>query len=155
MAESYLGENTGKLGFGMMRLPKKGLGFDHKQVCEMVDRFMEAGLTYFDTAYVYTGSEEETRKALVERYPRDSFTIATKLNAGIPGITEKMAKKQFTTSLERTGAGYIDYYLLHALMGNMGCAHQSYLPTVNLDPGKCICLLKNFQFMLRSCLLIC
>ena len=52
--EKYLGENTPKLGFGLMRLPKLESGeIDIEQVKKMVDLFMEAGLTYFDTAYVY------------------------------------------------------------------------------------------------------
>lgn len=104
-----------KLGFGLMRLPKKGILTDITQVKEMVNQFMAAGGTYYDTAHVYPGSEQAVRKALVERYPRDLFTLATKLNAMMaPG--ERTAKKQFATSLERTGAGYFDYYLLHALM---------------------------------------
>ena len=83
----------------------------------MVDLFMQAGGTYFDTAHVYPGSEAAAKKALVDRYPRDSYTLATKLNAGMAVVspTEKAAKKQFETSLEKTGAGYFDYYLLHAL----------------------------------------
>lgn len=105
-----------KLGFGLMRLPKKGVRTDIEQTKQMVDRFLEAGCTYFDTAFVYPGSEPAAKKALVDRHPRESYTLATKLNAGIPGITRAMARKQFETSLERTGAGYIDYYLLHALM---------------------------------------
>ncbi len=116
--EKYFGEKTPKLGFGLMRLPKDPNGkIDIEHVCKMVDAFMSAGQTYFDTAYVYDGGESEkaAKAALVDRYPRDSFTLATKLNAGIPGITEEKAKKQFYTSLERTGAGYFDYYLLHAL----------------------------------------
>lgn len=107
---------TKKLGFGLMRLPKKLTGFDIEQIKEMVDLFMAADFTYFDTAYVYPGSESAAKKALVDRYPRDSFTLATKINAAIPGLTEKMVKNQFETSLKRTGAGYFDYYLLHALM---------------------------------------
>ncbi len=107
---------TKKLGFGLMRLPKKLTGIDIEQVKEMVDLFMEAGFTYFDTAYVYPGSEAAAKKALVDRYPRESFTLATKINAAIPGLTEKMVKNQFETSLKRTGAGYFDYYLLHSLM---------------------------------------
>lgn len=99
-----------------MRLPKKGLHTDIEQVKHMVDLFMEAGFTYFDTAYVYLGSEATIKKALVDRYPRESFTLATKLNAMMMAPTEKAAKKQFYTSLERTGAGYFDYYLLHAMM---------------------------------------
>lgn len=113
----YFGKDTKKLGFGLMRLPKKGLGTDIKQTSQMVDLFMDAGFTYFDTAHVYPGSEEAIRKALVERYPRESYTLATKLYAAM-SPTEKMAKQQFYTSLERTKAGYFDYYLVHSLMGN-------------------------------------
>lgn len=114
----YFGKDTPKLGFGLMRLPRKGIFTDVEQVKQMVDLFMEAGFTYFDTAFVYMGSEETIRKALVERYPRESFTLATKLNAFMMAPTEKVAKNQFYKSLERTGAGYFDYYLLHALMEN-------------------------------------
>lgn len=111
----YFGKEVPKLGFGLMRLPKKGLHTDIEQVKQMVDLFMKSGFTYFDTAYVYIGSEAAAKKALVERYPRESFTLATKLNAMLI-TSEKAAEKQFLTSLERTGAGYFDYYLLHALM---------------------------------------
>ena len=113
----YFGKEVPKLGFGLMRLPKKGFGTDVGQVKKMVDLFMEAGGTYFDTAFVYMGSEAAAKKALVDRYPRESYTLATKLNAGI-APTESVAKMQLATSLKRTGAGYIDYYLLHALMEN-------------------------------------
>lgn len=112
-----IGQEISKLGFGLMRLPKKGLSIDIRQTEQMVDAFLEAGFTYFDTAYVYPGSEAAAKKALVDRHPRESYTLATKLNVMI-APTVKMAKKQFETSLERTGAGYFDYYLLHALMEN-------------------------------------
>ena len=111
-----------KLGFGLMRLPKLAddpSKIDVEQVKIMVDKFMAAGLTYFDTAYVYDDgdSERAIREALVERYPRDSFTLATKLNVWLyKDTTAESARQQFTTSLERTGAGYFDFYLLHALM---------------------------------------
>ena len=65
-----IGNMHSKLGFGLMRLPRKGLGIDIEQTKEMVDLFLQAGGTYFDTAYIYPGSEVATRKALVERYPR-------------------------------------------------------------------------------------
>ena len=116
--ERYFGEHTPKLGFGLMRLPKLENGeIDLEQVKEMVDLFMAAGQTYFDTAYVYDDgkSEEAARLALVERYDRGSFTLCTKLNAWMGAHDETSAKQQFYTSLERTGAGYFDYYLLHAL----------------------------------------
>lgn len=108
---------TKKLGFGLMRLPRKGIGIDVEQVKQMVDLFMNAGFTYFDTAFVYPGSEEAIRKALVERYPRESYTLATKLYAAMVP-TEKAAKKEFDTSLRRTQARYFDFYLLHSLMEN-------------------------------------
>ena len=126
--ERYFGEKTPKLGFGLMRLPKKDGEIDIGQVCEMVDLFMDAGLTYFDTAYVYDGgkSEEAAKAALVDRYPRESFTLATKLNAWLGATDEASAKQQFYTSLERTGAGYFDYYLLHALQENNCHLYDEY-----------------------------
>lgn len=114
----YFGKEVPKLGFGLMRLPHKGLSINIEETKEMVDLFMKEGFTYFDTAFVYPGSEAAIKKALVERYPRDSYTLATKVNAFLLAPTEKAAKKQFYTSLERTGAGYFDFYLLHSLMQN-------------------------------------
>lgn len=116
--ERYFGEFTPKLGFGLMRLPKDASGkIDLEQTKQMVDLFMDAGLTYFDTAYVYDGgdSERAAKAALVDRYPRESYTLATKVCAWSGAHDETSAKQQFYTSLERTGAGYFDYYLLHAL----------------------------------------
>ena len=107
----------GPLGFGLMRLPRKGLGIDIAQTSEMVDLFLASGFTYFDTARIYYGSEEAARKALVERHPRDSYTLTSKLHAGL-ARSEKSAKRQLETSLARSGAGYFDYYLLHAIMEN-------------------------------------
>ena len=71
----YFGKDVPKLGFGLMRLPKKGVAKDIEQFKTMVDMFLDAGFTYFDTAYVYTGSEAATKKALVDRYPRDAYTL--------------------------------------------------------------------------------
>ena len=118
-------EETKKLGFGLMRLPRKGMRTDVEQTKKMVDLFMQAGFTYFDTAYVYPGSEDTIRKALVERYPRESYTLATKLYAAmIPSA--KIAKNEFEVSLKRTGAGYFDYYLLHSLMDNNVRNYEKY-----------------------------
>ncbi|MBR5931651.1 MAG: aldo/keto reductase [Lachnospiraceae bacterium] len=113
----YFGKEIPKLGFGLMRLPKKGFGKDIEQMKTMVDLFLDAGFTYFDTAFIYPGSEAATKTALVDRYPRESYLLATKLNA-LAAPTAKAGRNQFTTSLERTGAGYFDYYLLHSLMKN-------------------------------------
>lgn len=117
---AYFGKEMPKLGFGLMRLPKLNgdeKKIDVEQVKQMVDLFLSAGMRYFDTAYVYDEgrSEEAIKAALVDRYPRGSFKLATKLCAWLQCKDEATAKQQFYTSLKRTGAGYFDFYLLHAL----------------------------------------
>jgi len=115
--KEYLGKDIPKLGFGLMRLPMIGEEVDIAQTCEMVDSFLAAGFTYFDTAYGYLGgkSEKAVKTCLVERHPRESFQLATKLPAWAGAKTAEEAKAMFYTSLERTGAGYFDFYLLHNL----------------------------------------
>ena len=87
---------------------------DLEQTCQMVDAFMERGFTYFDTAWMYCGfkSEEAAKYALVERHPRDSYTLATKLHAGFLKSKEDR-DRIFQEQLRKTGVGYFDYYLLH------------------------------------------
>lgn len=126
---NYLGKDIFKLGFGLMRLPKTANGkIDIEQTGKMVDAFISAGGTYFDTAYVYDNgdSEKAAKLALVDRYPRDKFTLTTKLCAWLQCHDEKSAKQQFYTSLERTGAGYFDFYLLHALQRNNYKKYDEY-----------------------------
>ena len=118
----YLGEEIRKLGFGLMRLPQKDGVIDVEQVKEMVDLFMEAGFTYFDTAWAYAGSEDAIRQALVERYPRERYQLATKNAAWINCKTKEEAYAQFDASLKQTGAGYFDFYLLH----NLGESRSHY-----------------------------
>lgn len=118
-------ENTiPKLGFGLMRLPMLGEEVDLEQTKQMVDLFLEKGFTYFDTAYGYLDgkSEAAVKAALVDRYPRDRFYLATKLPAWAGAKTAEEAKNMFWTSLERTGAGYFDFYLLH----NLGADRTEY-----------------------------
>lgn len=146
----YFGKDVPKLGFGLMRLPKKGLGIDVEQVKRMVDLFMEAGFTYFDTAFVYVGSEAAVKKALVDRYPRESYTLATKINAFLSVGGEKAVKQQFFTSLERTGAGYFDYYLLHALMENNYKKYDKYRIWDFVKEQKEKGLIKYFGFSYHS-----
>ncbi len=112
---AYLGEDIGKLGFGLMRLPRKDGEIDIDETIRMVDLFMAAGFTYFDTAWAYEGSEEAIRKALVERYPRDSYVLASKTAAWMGQKSKEETQSQLGISLERTGAGYFDFYLLHNL----------------------------------------
>ncbi len=113
--ENIFGEK--KLGFGLMRLPMLGNGdVDIETLKTMVDYFMEQGFTYFDTAWMYCGfkSEDAVKPAIVDRYPRDSFTITTKLHCGFFNTEEGM-DEIFNKQLEKTGVEYFDYYLLHDL----------------------------------------
>lgn len=112
---AFLGEEIKKLGFGMMRLPQKDGKIDVEETKKMVDLYMKAGFTYFDTAFCYGGSEDATRQALVERYPRESFQLATKLSAWLNCNSKEDCIKQFETSLRQLGTDYFDFYLLHNL----------------------------------------
>ena len=105
-----------KLGFGLMRLPEKDGQIDLGQVSRMVDLYMESGMNYFDTAYVYHGGKSEVaaREALVKRYPRDSFMLATKLPAW-EIHKDSDVDRIFQEQLERAGVDYFDFYLLHSI----------------------------------------
>lgn len=108
-----------KLGFGLMRLPhfeNAASNIDIEQMKQMVDLFLEKGFTYFDTAWMYNGfaSEEATRVALVERHPRESFTLATKLHSGFINTLEDR-DMIFNEQRRKTGVEYFDYYLLHGI----------------------------------------
>ena len=97
----------------------KGTDVDIEQTEKMVDLFLEKGFTYFDTAYSYINgkSEEVAKKVLVDRYPRESFQLATKLPAWEVNTMQE-AQEMFWTSLRRTGVDYFDFYLLHNLGDN-------------------------------------
>ena len=109
-----------KLGFGFMRLPlldkNDQTSFDIPQLCEMVDKFLERGFTYFDTAYMYHDfkSENTLKKVLIDRHPRENYLVATKMPTMFLKKAEDM-ERIFNEQLEKTGAGYFDYYLLHCL----------------------------------------
>jgi len=105
-----------KLGFGLMRLPEKDGTIDMEHLCRMVDAYMQAGMNYFDTAYVYHGgnSEKVIKEALVKRYPRDRFMLATKLPAWCMKEPEDR-DRIFNEQLERCGVDYFDLYLLHSI----------------------------------------
>ena len=107
-----------KLGFGLMRLPSLDPNdpskIDIEQTKKMVDTFIERGFTYFDTAWMYCGfnSENAAKEALVSRYPRDAYTLATKLHSGFIK-TKEDRDRIFNEQCAKTGVDYFDYYLLH------------------------------------------
>ncbi|MCH5156795.1 MAG: aldo/keto reductase [Clostridiales bacterium] len=148
----YFGKDVFKLGFGLMRLPQNEDGsINIEETCTMVDKFIAAGGTYFDTAYVYGDGESEiaARKALVERYPRNKFTLATKI-CSWKATDEESARQQFYTSLERTGAGYFDYYLLHALQVGNYLDYEKYRIWDFVKELKAKGLVKYFGFSFHA-----
>ncbi|MBQ8683827.1 MAG: aldo/keto reductase [Clostridia bacterium] len=123
--------NEKKLGFGLMRLPltdpEDNTAIDMVQTQDMIDTFIQRGFTYFDTAWMYHSytSEQVVKEALVARHPRDSFTLATKLHRVY--MKEKGDRERvFQEQLERTGAGYFDYYLLHSLTKEYFALFEEY-----------------------------
>ena len=149
----YFGKETFKLGFGLMRLPKLEDGkIDVELTKQMVDEFIKNGGTYFDTAYVYDRGESEavTKLALVDRYPRDKYTLATKLCAWLECNDEDSAKKQFYTSLKRTNVGYFDYYLLHALQRTNYKKYDEYHIWDFVKEQKAKGLIKHYGFSFHA-----
>jgi predicted aldo/keto reductase-like oxidoreductase len=113
-----------KLGFGLMRLPRSDKEkdiIDTDETAEMANMFLDAGLKYFDSAYVYNGSEAAAKVSITSRHPRDSYYITSKLNVNAQGVHDEAgAKAELQESLSREGVDYLDFYLLHALgKGNL------------------------------------
>lgn len=113
--------NTKKLGFGLMRLPLTDpddtTKIDYETMSKMVDRYMEAGFNYFDTAIPYHGggnSEIAFRECVAKRYPREAYTITDKLTFFVVQKAEEL-EDFFVGQLERCGVEYFDYYLLHSM----------------------------------------
>jgi predicted aldo/keto reductase-like oxidoreductase len=88
--------------------------FDLEPMKKMVDVFLDAGFTYFDTAYIYPGSEEALRETLVRRHPRNRFTITTKMPMFLVNTPEDMIST-FKTSMDRLGLDVLDFYFLHGI----------------------------------------
>ena len=119
-----------KLGFGLMRLPRKGDAFDMEQIKAMVDKFIRRGFSYFDTSPVYGMGQSESvfRQAVSGRYPHEKYQIATKLPMWtIRGAEEIPAR--FENSLNALGVEYIDFYMLHGLSSVV----SDRFPSSNLD----------------------
>ena len=140
-----------KLGFGLMRLPlldpADPASIDVGQVKEMVDIFLDKGFTYFDTAWMYCGfnSENVAKTALVDRYPRESFTLATKLHASFFESLEGR-DKVFQEQLAKTGVEYFDYYLLHGISKNSYGKYEKFDCFHWLEEKKKQGLVKNIGF---------
>lgn len=104
-----------KFGFGCMRLPMVDGQVDIPQFTQMVDRFLEEGFTYFDTAHGYLGGRSETalRECLTSRYPREAYQLTDKLTASFFRQASDI-RPFFESQLAACGVEYFDYYLMHA-----------------------------------------
>ena len=148
-------ESIPKFGFGCMRLPltdpEDQTSIDIDQLKKMVDEFMDAGGTYFDTAHVYHqgASERALKEALVDRYPRDAYTVATKCLAWAIESAEE-AKQNLAVSLERLGLDYVDFYLLHNVGGNRTARFDEYGMWDFVQQKKAEGLIKNVGFSIHD-----
>lgn len=116
MKTDYIGANIPKLGFGLMRLPMIGSEIDKELLKSMIDLYVESGFTYFDTAYPYVNgkSEKVVKELITERLPRETYQLASKMPVWLCKKPEDF-QPLFEEQLERTGATYFDFYLLHAM----------------------------------------
>ncbi len=108
------GQPISLLGFGCMRFPKKGNSIDMEKTEQQLLRAIELGVNYFDTAYIYNGSEAAIGKIFEKNNCREKVNIATKLPQYL--IKSKTGiDKYFNEQCERLNTNYIDYYLMHML----------------------------------------
>ena len=139
-----------KLGFGLMRLPLVNDDFtkpDKKQLCDMIDLFLEKGFRYFDTAWFYHNGQSEAavKECLADRYPRSAFLIADKMPLVLIH-KESELEEYFNTQLERCGVDYFDYYLIHDMGGNRRKAAEDTHVFEFLTGKKKAGLVKHIDF---------
>lgn len=115
--KTYKNANVSCLGMGNMRLPVKadveGHPIDYDKATEIIDYAIANGVNYFDTAYIYHGGESEKflGDALVSRYPRENYYIATKFAY----FASPDYKAMFEEQLSRLKTDYVDFYLIHSV----------------------------------------
>ena len=112
--DNYGKDTLSILGFGCMRFPKKGNGFDVDEIEREIIYAVEHGVNYFDTAYIYPGSEEILGKIIDKNNLRDRINIATKMPHYLMKNAED-ADKHFEEQLTRLKTDHVDYYLMHML----------------------------------------
>ena len=106
------GNQISQLGFGCMRFTRKGAAIDYELAEQQILRAIELGVNYFDTAYIYPGSEECLGRVLAENHVRDKVNIATKLPQYVMR-TAAQIDKTFEEELARLQTDHVDYYLMH------------------------------------------
>ena len=115
MKNRAFSENKKHLAFGMMRLPMKDGKIDNEHVCAMVDRFIERGFNYFDTAHGYHDglSEIAVRECLTSRHDRSEYVLTDKLTDEY-FKSEEDIRPLIDSQLEACGVEYFDFLLMHA-----------------------------------------
>lgn len=108
------GNQLSILGYGCMRFTRKGGAIDLPKAEQEVMHAIKQGVNYFDTAYIYPGSEVALGKILEQNHCRERVYIATKLPHYLMRSVEA-AEKCFQEQLKRLKTDYIDYYLMHML----------------------------------------
>lgn len=140
-----------KLGFGCMRFTgREDDSIDIEYTSKMIDRYLEAGGAYFDTAWAYPNSEAALRRALVERHPRESFLLATKCVAWMHCAGPEDLERQLQESLENLGVDYVDVYLMHNLGGERADAFRKHKAWDFMRSAKERGLVKNIGFSAHS-----
>ncbi len=108
------GTDLSILGFGCMRFPRKLGQVDMKKTEQLIVKAVESGVNYFDTAYIYPGSEAALGKILEAHRLRSKVHIATKLPHYLIKSLEKI-ESIFQEELQRLRTDHVDYYLMHML----------------------------------------
>ena len=112
--EDRYGNRLSCLGFGCLRFPQKMGRIDYAQTKKQILLAIDRGVNYFDTAYIYTGSEATLGQILEESGLRDQVNIATKLPHYLIKSREGM-EKIFQEELRRLRTDHVEYYLMHML----------------------------------------
>ena len=123
------GEDLSILGYGCMRFSKKGGGIDVEKTEQELLAAFRAGVNYFDTAYIYPGSEAALGEILERNGIRDRVHIATKLPQYLVRNLASL-DRYFNEELSRLRTDYIDYYLMHHLTD---VAQWERLKTVGIE----------------------
>ena len=108
------GNDLSMLGYGCMRFTKKGNGIDIDKAEKEIMAAFNAGVNYYDTAYIYPGSEACLGEVLERNGIRDKINIATKLPQYLIR-NSKGLDKYFNEELSRLRTDHVDYYLMHHL----------------------------------------
>ena len=108
------GNQLSILGYGCMRFPRKQGKIDMEVTERLIRTAIEQGVNYFDTAYIYPGSEAAVGEILEKTGLREKVNIATKLPHYLIRNKEGL-DKLFNEELRRLRTNHVDYYLMHML----------------------------------------